>query len=344
MDELDSIFDNWEEWAEVYDQLDKQTKQKEEDLQIISNQVQENQYTAPSSAFENPVKSWDYIRQHQLVYIRNNWPIYPVDERTGGYFFNLKPSEHPGLSEEKLKTQISWKIKLYRCIIPSGYIVIDLDEKNEKHGIAELEKLLEDKDIDLPEFKDLRNGSHPATVRTASGGLHLYFRLPAGEDDTISAIDVLKGVDILCKGHALVTAGSLKNGNFYCANFSDFSKIPELPWQLWIWLQTKKIKDQRKNEFYAERKVSNPNFSDDNKNPDLILKWNYEKFQKGKYAGYNEMLYKSVFELKQKGWEESQVYEAALDCHAFSDWEDKNKHQQLTAIMKSVYGESIRRF
>ncbi len=343
MDDLYLIAE-FEEWKKEYDRRKNKAKQKEEGLQIIANQPGENQYTSPCSAFENPIKSWEYIRQHQLVYIRNNWPIYPVDERTGGYFSDCKPSDHPGISEEKLNVPIRKKLTLYRCIIPSGYLVIDLDEKNGKHGIAELEKLLEDKDIDLPEFKNLRNGSHPATVRTASGGLHLYFRLPDGEEDILSAIDALKGVDILSKGHALVTAGSIKNGNFYCANFSDFSKIPELPWQLWIWLQSKKIKEQRKNEFYAEKKASNPNFPDDNKNPDLIMKWNYEKFQKGKYAGYNEMLYKSVFELKEKGWEQSQVYEAALDSHAFRDWEDKNKQQQLNAIMKSVYGGSIRRY
>lgn len=338
------LIPEYAEWKKEYNRCKNKAKQKEEGLQIIANQPGKNQYTAPCSAFETPVKSWEYIRQHQLVYIRNNWPVYPVNELSGGYFSDCKPSSHPGITEEKLNVPITKKLRLYRCIIPSGYIVIDLDEKNGKHGIAELKKLLEDRDIDLPEFKDVRNGSHPATVRTASGGLHLYFRLPDGEEDILSAIDVLKGVDILCEGHALVTAGSFKNGNFYCANFSDFSKIPELPWDLWIWLQSKKIKEQRKNEFYAEKKASNPNFSDETKNPDLIIKWNYEKFQKGKYAGYNEMLYKSVFELKQKGWEQAQVYEAALDSHAFKDWEDKNKKQQLNAIIKSVYGGSRRRY
>lgn len=89
-----------------------------------------------------------------------------------------------------------------------GMMVIDLDPK---HGgldswaaLVETGRLLED---EIPPT---------LTVRTPSGGLHLYFRLPPGQQEVSNSVQKLgPGIDVRGKGGYVVAPGSTIDGKTY---------------------------------------------------------------------------------------------------------------------------------
>lgn len=81
-----------------------------------------------------------------------------------------------------------------------GWLVIDIDVHGDKDGFADLRRL-EELFGPLP---------RTVTVRTATGGLHLWFQLPAGVEIRVSNVPghVVPGVDIKGHGGWLVMPGS----------------------------------------------------------------------------------------------------------------------------------------
>lgn len=86
---------------------------------------------------------------------------------------------------------------------PSGLVVIDLDTKKGKDGLRTFQVLLDELGIEWPKTY---------TVRTPSGGLHLYFRAPPGVEIRLSASQLADGVDIRAWGGLVVAAGSVIQG------------------------------------------------------------------------------------------------------------------------------------
>ncbi|MBL8199857.1 MAG: bifunctional DNA primase/polymerase [Chromatiales bacterium] len=81
----------------------------------------------------------------------------------------------------------------------SGVVVLDIDVKDGKPGLRSLSEL-----SPPPTF----------TVRTASGGLHLYYRMPPGADIGIGA-GILPGIDWRGTGGYVVAAGAVTPAGVY---------------------------------------------------------------------------------------------------------------------------------
>jgi len=116
-----------------------------------------------------------------------------------------------------------------RCGIltgPSRLLVVDLDRKNGKDGAAALEEWLKQRG------KAGAVDAHPAVVKTPSGGLHLYYRLPPGVDEIARSTrsDVLPGVDLRGKGGFLVAPPSLwEDGAYEWVGEPDLARVPCVP-------------------------------------------------------------------------------------------------------------------
>ncbi len=87
--------------------------------------------------------------------------------------------------------------------VPSGYFVLDIDvEENEDpfEKLAEFEK---------------QHGNLPKTmtVKTPSGGLHLYFKMPLQTDLRNSASKIGHGIDIRANGGYVIYPGSTRSDN-----------------------------------------------------------------------------------------------------------------------------------
>jgi hypothetical protein len=87
---------------------------------------------------------------------------------------------------------------------PSGLVVLDPDLKDGIDGIANLKALCHDLGVDQDEVFDTY------TVRTPSGGLHLYFKAPEGA--ALAGRDLCEGVNTRSRGQLVVAAGSMING------------------------------------------------------------------------------------------------------------------------------------
>lgn len=83
-----------------------------------------------------------------------------------------------------------------------GFFVVDVDTKGGKPGMQSLEAL-----------KDLGLDTSTYTVRTASGGLHLYYRSDAPVKNSVSKIG--HGIDVRGIGGFVVGAGSEVAGGTY---------------------------------------------------------------------------------------------------------------------------------
>lgn len=82
-----------------------------------------------------------------------------------------------------------------------GLAVLDVDVKNGRAGLDDLRA--------LPALPDTY------TVKTASGGYHLYFRLPAGVEVSNSAKNLPSGLDVRGAGGYVVAPGSIVDGKAY---------------------------------------------------------------------------------------------------------------------------------
>jgi hypothetical protein len=106
---------------------------------------------------------------------------------------------------------------------PSGLVVLDIDCKKGKNGFASLEQL----GIELPDT---------LTVRTPSGGLHVYFLAPDFEV-RLSASQIGDGLDIRAWGGQVIAPGSVADGRPYeIENDAEVAPLPvklhAILWQL----------------------------------------------------------------------------------------------------------------
>lgn len=287
----------------------------------------------------------------QKMYLDAGIAIFPVKD-TNDYFAELLPSRRPeGLnSKENLGYYINQGIQYYRAIIPEGYMIIDLDEKHGHHGIASFNELLEELGMRTGDFADIAAGSYPYTVITGSGGRHLYFKLPPNARIS-SWIGFRDGIDLLCSGHGLVTAGSRKpTGNVYQANFESLSNVRELQAKLVNHIILKRLTKQmnsaieaaKREEFYAEGCYED---EEEEITPEQILEWNYQKWDDGRkdYGGYNDFFMRCAAEAKYKYYDAEDVLDSILYSAAYSDWEDEDKEKQVYAMIRSMFGKDLKK-
>lgn len=83
---------------------------------------------------------------------------------------------------------------------PSGFVVVDPDRHGDVDGIQNLHELVAKLDLDEDEVFDTY------TVRTPSGGLHLYYKAPLGPPPV--GRDLCAGVNTRSRGQLVVAAGS----------------------------------------------------------------------------------------------------------------------------------------
>lgn len=299
-------------------------------------------------------KYWDEAREKRLagmslydlqkMYIDAGIPIFPVDQETNRYFPELLPSRSPEgiLQPERLKKYIESGARYFGAILPDNFIVIDLDEKKGHHGIKAFNDLLRKLELKKGNLAEIENGSYPHTVITRTGGRHLYFRKPR-DLELSSQIGILDGVDILCSGHRVTTAGSRKlEGRIYKPNFCDLEDVDFLPDQLILWISSQPlIKKMSQAIAFSSRAKQGytQNRNTGNITPEKILDWNLKKWnnRQADYGGYNHFLMLSTAEAKKKGWDKDTVYNAILDCQAYAEWQDTNKQQQVEAMINSLY-------
>lgn len=283
-----------------------------------------------------------YVYEQQARYIMAGWPVYPADPETGRYLPGYKPKDNPeGIrTVAQFKRLLDRNTRFYRTIIPEGYMVVDLDEKHGHHGIAAFEGLLREVGCSMQELSDLRNGSYPATVRTGSGGLHLYFRLPIGMEFT-TWTGARGGVDLLGPGHALVTAGSRKlNMVLYTPNFTGFDGIKVLPQELSRFIFSARAQQR----LFAAVSAQTQACRGDDITPEMIFDWNYAKWNDGRreFGGHNEFFMRGLVECKHKGWGAEDAIAAAKESTAFANWKDRDKEHQLEATTRSIYAGEYR--
>ena len=141
--------------------------------------------------------------------------------------FPLKPGEktplkanYKAMASSDMNVLQDWAHRdgcnLGYCPCMGGETVIDLDCHDGKDGAAEFGKWMKglDPNLSLP---------HTFTVRTPSGGLHLYYRGLAPYDK----LGFLPGVDIICNKRYVVVAGSRTDKGIYAVE--DNREPAELP-------------------------------------------------------------------------------------------------------------------
>lgn len=294
-----------------------------------------------------PIDGW--VLEMQTMYVWNDWPTFPVMPGSPHYFPERTPSNSEGLTRAEAEEYIKKGTRMFRTHIPDEFVVVDLDEKNGKHGILEFDKWLRENNIQRGELEDIKNYSHPFTVRTASGGLHLYFRLPEGMEKLKSMTGFMPGVDLFFGGHALATAGSWKEAGYYVPNFKwlDETKLPELPVEIYSYaLMQAALQAQGREDgvFYAdgtETRTGHWTKNPEDWPPERIFRENLKKWNKGKktYGGHNNFFFFGFLECFHKGWEMDQAWQDAIDSEAFRRWGDGNKINQLLSAIKSAYNQ-----
>jgi len=138
------------------------------------------------------------VRDIAATYTDRGWRVFPVDDmkrpRTphGYKDATLNPEQFSNSDGIAITTGSA-----------SGLVVVDLDEKNGKHGIQEFKKLCD---------------GHPdivtRTVRTPTGGKHLYFKHSGNLKTRID--QPAPGIDFKADGGYVVAPPSVvKSGGFY---------------------------------------------------------------------------------------------------------------------------------
>jgi hypothetical protein len=105
----------------------------------------------------------------------------------------------------------------------SSVIVVDLDVKNGIDGVAAFDELLR--------AQGLTHWPDTYTVKTPSGGYHLYFWNTGDHGNSTGSLP--KGIDIRGKGGLVIGAGSSIDGNFYeCVNSDAPIEMPDFLWEI----------------------------------------------------------------------------------------------------------------
>lgn len=141
---------------------------------------------------------------HALGYAARGWHVFPCvagEKRpaTAEGFYNATADE------KALRRLFSGAANLAIACGASGLVVLDLDVKNGRDGIAALAAL------------EARHGALPATLtaRTPTGGEHRYFRATEGVEIRNSEGKIAPGVDVRGLGGYVLAAPSTVNGAGY---------------------------------------------------------------------------------------------------------------------------------
>lgn len=152
---------------------------------------------------------------HELLqnYSRLDWKLFPItpNDKTPLVKWTEKATYNPAIL-------MQWQDKHPGCnwawAVPSGYLVLDVDCKNGKDGLATL-NALQAEHGDLPPC--------PQQL-TPSGGLHLVFRLPDGISVKNSVGALGEGLDTRTQGGYVLVSPSSIGGNSY--------EWKTLPWEI----------------------------------------------------------------------------------------------------------------
>lgn len=147
------------------------------------------------------------------------WPVIPVDCRTKRPLIEDWPNRAI-LSPEAIRATWGKRPGVGVGVVTGdGLVVIDLDVKGGADGPANWEKHLGDLGIDLPDT--------PVKVQTRSGGMHLYYAVPPGQDYGNSVGTVADGVDVRGLGGFVVAPPT--PGYEFVGGLPDDAALPELP-------------------------------------------------------------------------------------------------------------------
>jgi len=138
------------------------------------------------------------IRTTARYYTSQGWHVFKVDDQK-------RPRTARGFKDANLDAEqfnSGDRIAISTGAV-SGLVVVDLDEKNDKHGIEEFKKLM---------------GGHPEiitrTVKTPTGGAHLYFKHSGNLKTRIDHPS--PGIDFKADGGYIVAPPSImKDGTSY---------------------------------------------------------------------------------------------------------------------------------
>lgn len=138
-----------------------------------------------------------------------------VEKDLFGFFWSLGFRFHPSYrgSDDKLHNLKQWPqraaknreelLKLVEeaqrmgpvervgIVPPENWMIVDLDEKNGKHGVEAFAKLIQQYEINAVPY---------ITVKSRSGGFHLYYRTISKYVKTVSNVAKFDGVDIRGQG------------------------------------------------------------------------------------------------------------------------------------------------
>ena len=143
-----------------------------------------------------------------LHYAARGWPIFPLYPGTKIPLAGSHGCKDATLDPARIETWWTAYPDANVAIAtgtPSGLLVIDIDPRKTPEWLANVQSLA------LP---------RTFTIRTCSGGWHLYFMLPADSPITIGA-DLLPGVDWRGTGGYVVAPGSVVNGSTYSIERND---------------------------------------------------------------------------------------------------------------------------
>jgi hypothetical protein len=177
----------------------------------------------------------DGLLTFALGHAARGWRVFPL--APGGKRPAVKDWEHRATTDPA-RIERAWTVGAFNIGLacgPSGLVVIDLDQPKpgqlapqayRQSGVREggdvLAMLCEANDQPLP--------ADTYSVRTASGGQHLYFAAPAGAELRNTAGRLGWLIDTRARGGYVVAAGSTITGRPYTALVPDTDPAPLPEW------------------------------------------------------------------------------------------------------------------
>lgn len=182
----------------------------------------------------------------------------------------------------------------------SGLIVLDIDPKN--GGVQSLEKLEE----------EIQTNLTSRSVRTGSGGLHFYYRLPEGMGPVPNHIGIRDGIDLICEKNHVVGPGSIHpNGGSY-EWVDESAEIEEAP----DWLI--KLVDKTRRPITQLPSANIPGLKG------RLANSTKQFLEEGAPDGqWNQTLYKAARDFLQQGYSESEFLEQAEQITGHLDHNDR---------------------
>ena len=166
----------------------------------------------PSKDSTEPLKS-------ALQLADSGLPVFPVEPNGKRPFSHLVKHGFKDATTEEVKIRDWWRTlpSANVGVVTGDVFVVDIDVKGEADGIARWNELAEGREV-------------PATrtVRTPSGGLHLYFRAPDGVDVRCSNSRLADGIDVKGNGgYVLAPPSSTETGPYTYVSEDPIAEAPE---------------------------------------------------------------------------------------------------------------------